>query len=188
MPLLLLLLLLVPALLLFMVVLVPFGVRRRYRSGIRRRLVRRRFVAFNLFGFSVSAMMLVVSSAITAIWDPRALAAVALGMVIGALVAGLGLWLADWDDDLDSRDRWQLYVTPNRWIVTLVYVVVVSRILYSLWRTLALIARRTSEESLVVEAGVAGSLAAGAFFLAYHLAFWAGAGLYLSRARRATKS
>ena len=178
--LLLLLLLLVPALLVFSALMVPIGIRRRYRAGSRRQPVNRAAVAFALFGFSTSTAVLAASSLVTAIWDPRAILGSAAGFGTGLLTGALGMALANWETATDSRDRLRLYVTPKKWLVFLVYVVVAARVLYSLARAIMLIGR-TGEESLLVEAGVAGSLAAAAFFLAYNLCFTAGVGWKLRR-------
>ena len=163
-------LLLVPVLLvLLMVALIPISIVQRYRVGTSRQRARGWLAAINLVGLALSAGMFLVSAAIASVWVPAALTYTAAGLAGGMLLGVIGLWLTRWEPKIDA-----LYYTPNRWLVLSITLVVTARIGYSFWRGWQSWQAGMSGGSWFVEAGVAGSMAAGAIVLGYYLAFWFG--------------
>jgi hypothetical protein len=162
--------------LIMVLVLVPLGVIRRYRSGTARRLARPWLAAFNAAVFGVSVALLLASATLIGFWAPGAIAAALKGTAIGAALGIVGLALARWETRGPS-----LFYTPNRWLILAITLVVVIRISLTLWRAGQAWQMRDDRQSWLAEAGVAGSLAAGAVAITYYLIFWCGVWL---RARR----
>lgn len=173
--------LLVLALLVFVllapVVLLPLSIVQRYRVGTARRPARAWVATLNAAGFSLSAVVGVVVAAITSWWAPGALTATAGGLVLGALLGSAGLLLSRWESQGGI-----LHFTPNRWLVLAVTVLVVARLGYGVWRGWHAWGV-AADQSWLAEAGVAGSLAAGAVVIGYGLAFWTGVRWRIGRRR-----
>src|SRR5690606_30422814 len=91
-------LLLVPfALLLLLALLLalwPLGLWLRFRSGRARRRAHPLWVAFNAWALSVSGGLLLAGAALAGIWIEGAGWNAAAGMLAGAALGALGLWLA----------------------------------------------------------------------------------------------
>jgi len=77
-----------------------------------------------------------------------------------------------------------LHYTPNRWLVLTVTLVVVSRMLYGVWRAWHTWHSTPDDASWLAASGAAGSLAAGAVVLGYYLMYWAGIRSRLNHHRR----
>lgn len=165
MPLLLLLVLVVLA----VIALIPISVVQRYRLGVSRQRARGWLIGFNLAGLTLSVALFLVSAAFTTIWVPDALTYTAGGLAAGAALGIVGLWSTRWEPGLDA-----LHFTPNRVLVLGITVVVTARLLYGFWRAATAWRLGGEGESWIAQAGVAGSMAAGAVVLGYYLAYWLG--------------
>jgi hypothetical protein len=166
-------LLLVPVLvllaLLTVLALIPLALVQRYRVGTSRQRARGWLATINLVGLTLSAVLFLVSAALTTIWVPGAFTYAAAGFCGGLALGIVGLWLTRWE-----RSASALHYTPNRTVVLGMMLVVAGRIVYGLWRGWESWRAGLHGESWVVQAGVAGSLAAGAVVLGYYLAYWIG--------------
>lgn len=161
------------------VVAIPLAMIQRYRIAASRRKARGWLATINVVAFSISGAILVVMSALTSLWEPRALPYVAAGLASGGLLGWFALRLGRWEESPDG-----LFVTPPRWLVLGILLVVTARIGYGFWRAWATLSAGAGDDSWLAEAGVAGSLAAGAVVLGYFLAFWVGVKRRLGRYRR----
>jgi hypothetical protein len=177
---------LVPLLLLFVLVilaviaLVPLTIVQRYRMGTSRQRARGWLASINLVGLALSAVLFLVSAAVTSIWVPDALVYTAAGLAGGCALGILGLLLTRWE-----RLPGALYYTPNRLLVLGVTLVVTARLFYGFWRGWHTWRLGVEEGSWIAAAGVAGSMAAGAVVLGYYLAYWLGVRRQLRKAGRA---
>jgi len=152
------------------VALLPLTLVLRYRAGTARRLSRGWVAAINTVAFGISATLFLCTSALTNVWVPRAFAAALLGMSVGAALGIVGLAVTRWE-----RTSAGLYYTPNRWLVLTITLVILARLGYGFWRFFhAWRFMSGGDESWLVAAGIAGSLAAGASVVGYYLAYWVG--------------
>ena len=168
MPLLLLPLLIVLALA-TVVALIPLSLIQRYRVGTSRQRARGWLAAINLTGLAVSAVLFLISAALTSIWIPGALIYTAGGLGVGLVLGMVGLWLTRWEGSTIA-----LHYTPNRLLVLGMMLIVGSRVLYGLWRAWESWSAGLRGQSWLVDAGVRESMAAGAVVLGYYLAYWSG--------------
>ena len=90
------------------------------------------------------------------------------------LAAGVLLGVARAGDDAVGGVARTLHYTPNRWLVLFVTLIVSARVLYGLFRSLALAQAGFAGHDLVMAFGVPESLAAGATVIGYYLAYNAG--------------
>jgi hypothetical protein len=171
-----LLLLLVP---LVAIALMPLMLVQRYRAGKARRLARPWVATLNVAVMAFSAMFFLGAAAFTAIWISRAFAGAALGMAAGMLLGGFGLVMTRWEATPRS-----LHYTPNRWPVLIVTLLVSARVLYGLFRALAVASTGRSGADLVTAFGVPESLAAGGAVIGYYFAYNAGVRWRISRWQR----
>jgi hypothetical protein len=171
-----LLLLLVP---IIAIALMPLMLLQRYRAGKARRLARPWVATLNLALMTFSAVFFLSAAAFTTIWISRAFAGAALGMAAGVIFGGLGLALTRWEATPRS-----LHYTPNRWPVLVVTLLVSARVLYGLFRSIAVASAGVSGGDLVSAFGVPESLAAGAAVIGYYLAYNAGLRWRISRWQR----
>lgn len=163
-------LLLIPVLIvLAVIVLIPVGIVRRYQVGTSRQKARGWIVTLNLFGLGISTALFLIASLVTSIWVPDVLIYTAGGLAGGAMLGLLGLVLTRWEPGLDA-----LRYTPNRPLVLVLTLVITARILYGFWRSWESWRAGLSGQSWFVDAGVAGSMAAGAVVLGYYFTYWLG--------------
>ena len=165
MPLLLIVLLLFVA----VIVLIPVGLLRRYRVGTSRQRARGWLATINIAGLAISAILLLVSASVMNVWVPAALRYTAAGLLAGVLLGVVGLWLTRWEIGPAT-----IHYTPNRQLILVLTLAVTARLLYGVWRMWESWRRGLAGQSWFVEAGVAGSLAAGAVVVGYYLTFWIG--------------
>jgi hypothetical protein len=170
------LLLLAVLVILAIVALIPISIVQRFRVGISRRQARAWVAALNLIALLLSIVLVLTGAWITSRWLPEALTYTAGGLGVGAVLGLLGVALTRWER-VDRR----LFYTPNRWLVTLITLVVTARVLYGFWRTWE--AWRASIEAMswVAASGLAASMSAGAVVLGYYAIYWVGIWI---RARR----
>jgi len=147
------------------IALMPVMLIQRYRTGKARRLARPWVATLNL----VSAIFFLASAAFTTIWIPQAFTGAAMGLAAGVVLGGLALVITRWEPTPRT-----LHYTPNRWLVLIVTLLVSARVLYGLFRSLAMARAGFSGTELVTAFGVPESLAAGATVIGYYLAYNAG--------------
>jgi hypothetical protein len=152
-----------------LVLATPFLLYLRYRTGTMRRRGREWVANVNLASLGLSAALLVWVAALTTFWVPHAFSYSLAGLLAGSLLGFLGLALTRWE--MTPRG---LHYTPNRWLVLLVTLAVITRLLYGLWRLWHAWRAAPSDGSWLASAGVAGSIAVGALVVGYYLAYFAG--------------
>ena len=157
-----------------LVLATPFLLYLRYRTGTMRRRGRKWVANVNLASLGLSAALLVWVAALTTLWVPHAFSYSLAGLIAGSLLGFLGLALTRWE--ITPRG---LHYTPNRWLVLLVTLAVVTRLLYGLWRIWHAWRAAPSDGSWLASAGVAGSMAVGALVIGYYLVYFAGVRLRL---------
>lgn len=154
---------------LFAVVMLPFTLVFRYRSGTRRRRARVWVATLNAASLAVSATIFLVSAAIATRFIPYSFTFATAGLACGAILGLLGLVLTRWE-----REGPSLYFTPNRLLVLAVTLVVTLRIAYGFWRGWHTWRAAQEGTSWIAAIGIPGSLAAGAVVIGYYLVYWAG--------------
>jgi hypothetical protein len=152
-----------------LVLAMPFLLYLRYRTGTMRRRGRKWVANINLASLGLSAALLVWVAALTTFWVPRAFSYSLAGLAAGSLLGLLGLVSTRWE--MTSRG---LHYTPNRGLVLLVTLAVVTRLLYGLWRIWHAWRAAPSDGSWLASAGVAGSMAVGAVVVGYYLVYFTG--------------
>ncbi|HXG90655.1 MAG TPA: hypothetical protein VNJ02_20235 [Vicinamibacterales bacterium] len=155
--------------LLAMIALLPLALVQRYRVGTARTLARRWLVSINLVGVCVSLLSLLLGAALSNIWIPRAFVAALVGALVGAALGAVGLAMTRWE-----RSAATLHYTPNQWLVLTITLAVTARLLYGLWRLWQVWQTGAVSGDWLVDAGAAGSIAAGAVVLGYYAVFWFG--------------
>ena len=160
------------------VALIPVALVQRYRVGTARRAARAWVVGLNLFAVAVSTAIFLAGAAVTAIWVPNAFTYSLMGLTAGCVLGAAGLALSRWEPGPHA-----LHYTPNRPLVLAITLIVTARVLYGFWRGWRTWRAGVEGTSLLVTAGVAGSLAAGAVVLGYYLIYWAGVRRRLKRHR-----
>ena len=163
------------------VVLLPVSIVQRYRVGTARRPARAWVASLNIVGFLVSAVTILVTAAITTFWVLSALPVTALALMGGAAVGLLGLALSRWESEAGV-----MYFTPNRWLVLALTLLVLARLAWGGWRAWQAWSLWGGQAGWLSQAGVSGSLAAGALLVGYGLGFWAGVRWRIAR-RRASR-
>lgn len=161
---------------LIVLLLIPLGIAltplllvQRYRVGTSRQRARGWLITINVAGLALSALLFLVTAAITNVWVPQAFVYALGGFAAGLGLGVLGLAATRWEMGADA-----VHYTPNRWLVLAIMVVVTSRLLYGLWRAWQAWRFTDDDTGWLAAAGVAGSLAAGAVVLGYYLAYWLG--------------
>ena len=160
------------------IALMPVALVLRYRTGTARRTARGWVVTTNLVGIAVSTVIFLAGAAVTAYWVPDAFRYSLVGLGVGCALGIAGLALSRWE----PGPRGLIY-TPNRWLVLGITLMVTARILFGFWRGWQTWRAGVEGTSLLVSAGVAQSLAAGAVVLGYYLIYWAGVRRRLRRHR-----
>lgn len=133
MPLLILVPLLVLGFAVLMLVLMPFGIWQRYRTGTARRRAYPWLVRLNAWLLLVSTALFLASAWMTGHWVAHASRYAVGGLLLGALLGIVGAWTTRFEHTPD-----RLHYTPNRWLVLALTLLVIVRIvlgLWQLWRT-----------------------------------------------------
>ena len=118
-----------PLVVLALVALIPISLVQRYRMGTARQRARGWLAAINIVGLTLSAVMFLISAAVTNVWVPSALLYTAAGLVGGSVLGAIGLWLTRWEPSAGA-----LHYTPNRLLVLMLTLVITARIFYGFWR------------------------------------------------------
>lgn len=119
------------------VVLLPLSLFQRYRLGKARRRVHRWVLRLNAILLPLSMLSLLLGAWLAGFWHPawvgghapawlHALAGLGAGWMLGLL--GLKLTRFEW---VEGR----LYITPNRWLILGLTVLVAARLLAFAWQT-----------------------------------------------------
>lgn len=165
------------------IVLLPVSIIQRYRVGTARRPARAWVATLNIVGFTVSTAMILVTATITALWVPNALPVTAAALLAGGLIGMLGLTLSRWESQAGV-----MFFTPNRWLVLALTLLVLARLAWGGWRAWQAWSLWGGQAGWLSQAGVSGSLAAGALLVGYGLGFWAGVRWRIARRRAARLS
>ena len=178
MPILLVVLLLL-GLVAFSIVSIPFGLLLRYRAGTARRRARWWIASLNLYAATISAVILLATSAVSNAWIPRAFVYTAAGLGAGFLLGVIGLLMTRWE--ISSRS---MYYTPSRLLILGITLVVIGRISFGLWRGWHAWHSTPADQSWLAASGAAGSLGAGALVLGYYVVYWLGLRRRINRLAR----
>lgn len=170
---------LVVLVLLIAIALTPLALLQRYRAGTMRRRGRRWIATLNIVTLAISAAMLLSSAAATSLWVPWTLTYTAAGLGSGAILGVVGLALTRWEPGAQA-----VYYTPNRWLVLGVTLIVAARVLWGFVRGWLTWRAGVEGAPLLVAAGVAGTMAAGAVVVGYYLLFWVGVRSRVKRLER----
>jgi len=127
-PILLLLLLIVLGVALLALLLLPVSLWARYRNGRARRRVQGWVVRTNAWLFALSAPLFLASAWLASLWQAQALRDGCYGLLAGACLGLVGLWLTRFE-----HDEAGFHFTPNRWVVLALILVVTARIAVGLW-------------------------------------------------------
>jgi hypothetical protein len=130
MPLLLLLPIALLALVALWLVLLPVSLWARYASGRARRRAQGWVVRGNAWLLAIALPIFLLSSWFATYWMDDALRDAGLGLLVGAVIGIVGVWLTRFE-----RDAKGLVYTPNRWLVLVLTTIVALRILAGLWMT-----------------------------------------------------
>ena len=155
--------------LVFTLLMIPFSLVMRYRTGTSRQMARGWVATANVVSIGISVVLLLASAAVTAFWVPNAFTYTLAGMAGGCVLGLLGLALSRWEPTAHA-----LHFTPNRWLVLAILLVVTTRIGYGFWRAWSTWGSTPDESSWLAAAGIAGSMGAGAVVVGYYLVFWTG--------------
>jgi len=165
MPLLLIPFLLLGGVLLF-ALLLPFSLLQRYRMGRARRRAIPWIVGLNAWGLLVSALGYLGGAWISSHWVPATLVWAVCGLGAGMVLGIFGLWTADFEPTPRG-----LYLTPNRWLVLALTLLVALRLadgLWTAWQQWHASAGMPMADLLDAHASL---LAVGGVLLGYYLAF-----------------
>jgi hypothetical protein len=155
--------LLVVALVLLWLLLMPFALWQRYRSGRSRRRAVRWVATLNAWSLLVSVVLFLFGAWVAGYWVDAALAHAGAGLLAGMLLGVVGLALTRFEATSQG-----VFYTPNRWFVLGLTLLVAARIGYGLYRM---------EQAWVGDAHAAwlaqqGSvLAVGGLLLGHYLAY-----------------
>ena len=157
--------LLVLALFALWLVLLPLSLWARYRSGRARRRAQGWMVRGNAWLAAASVPIFIVSSWVTTRWVPDALRDALIGLLAGAMLGIVSLWLTRFE-----RDGQTLWYTPNRWLMLALTTLVAMRIVAGLWVGFRHLASHTpSELAAWLDAGAWAAIAG--LFLGYGVAY-----------------
>ena len=121
--------LLVVALVLLWLLLMPFALWQRYRTGRSRRRAVRWVVTLNAWSLLASVVLFLSGAWIAAYWVDAALAHAGAGLLAGMVLGVIGLALTRFEATSQG-----VFYTPNRWLVLALTLVVAARIGYGLYR------------------------------------------------------
>ena len=157
--------LLVVGLVLLWALLLPLLLVQRYRLGKARRRQFGWVVAANAWTALPSAVLFLLGAWASGHWIPGALAWAAAGLGLGIVLGGVGLLTSRFERLADG-----LYLTPNRWLVLGLTLLVAARIALGLWQAWA---HWRHGAGFVDNAGMAGPgsvIAVGGVLLGYFVA------------------
>ncbi len=151
------------------VVMLPFSIVQRYRTGTARRIGRPWVASLNVLMLSLSAYLFLIAASFASFWAPNALPYSFAGLLCGIALGFVGLRLTRWESTAGG-----LHYTPPRILVLLITVVVTVRVFYGFWRAWHAWHIAGAGGSWLAHVGAAGSLAMGAGVLGYYFTYWCG--------------
>ena len=151
------------------IVLAPIGLVQRYRTGTRRRKVRRWLAGMNVAALLLSIALFLGGALITARWVPDALIYSFGGLVAGCLLGFVGLRVTRWENEAGA-----LYYTPNQLLILAITLLVAGRLGYGMWRMWHSWAARGQGGAWIENSGLAGSIGASGIIIGYSLIYWLG--------------
>ena len=107
----------------------PIGLWQRYRLGRARRKARPWLVAFNAVVLLVSTLLFLLGAGVAGMWIEGALPNALLGLLAGAALGGVGLWLTRFEDGNDS-----VHYTANAWLILALTLLVALRVALGAWQ------------------------------------------------------
>jgi hypothetical protein len=122
---------------------------------------------------------LLVTAALSSVWIPGSFTYTSSGLALGCALGLVGLRLTRWESTPNT-----LHYTPNRWLVFSITFAVGLRLCFGVVRAWRLWHARHEVGSWFAEAGLAGSMAAGAVVLGYYLMYWAGVWILANKHRQ----
>jgi len=152
-----------------LIALLPLSLVQRYRVGTARRPARGWLATINVAALIVSAVIFLISSALTNVWVPNAFVYTLSGLLAGCALGVLGLAVTRWETTPAA-----LYYTPSRVLVLAITLVVTARVAYGFWRGWYAWRAFGDDPSWLVASGAAGAMAAGAVVVGYYLSYWLG--------------
>lgn len=164
---------------LLVIALIPISIVQRYRMGTVRRLARGWVASLNVATFGLSAVLFLLSAALTSVWVPRAFGFTLAGLGLGCVLGVVGLLVSRWEPTPRA-----LYYTPNRWLILALTLVVAARIFYGFARAWHAWQGTQDLSSWIAASEAAHSMAAGATVLGYYLMFWIGVRRQVTRYQR----
>jgi hypothetical protein len=156
-------------LILLVIVLMPLTLVQRYRVGTSTRQARSWVATANVVAMAFSIALFMMTAAVMTAFVAGVFTYALLGLLTGGALGILGVWWSRWDAAGET-----LRYTPNRWLVLAITLVVTSRVAYGVWRAFAAWQTSPNDSSWIAQAGLGGSLAAGAVVLGYYLMYWSG--------------
>jgi hypothetical protein len=112
--------------------LLPFSLWARYRSGRARRRAQGWVVRGNAWLFLLSVPLFLAPAWLASHWWPQAGRDALLGLLAGIALGAIGLLLTRFEHDADG-----FHFTPNRWVVLALILIIAARIAAGLWLALA---------------------------------------------------
>lgn len=129
----------VALLLVLWVLLLPLSLFQRYRSGKARRRVQRWALRLNAVLLLLSVGSLLLTASLSGLWHPEWSASATrgpawlhalVGLAAGSALGTAGVWLTRIE-----RVEGRLYITPNRWLVLGLTLLVTARLLAFAWQS-----------------------------------------------------
>src|SRR3954452_16548239 len=117
------------ALLALIALALPLSIIGRYRAGTARRRARPLLALVNTISIGISAVLFLVTAAVSSAWVPGAFSYTAGGLGGGLMLGLVGLRLTRWEATSQS-----LHYIPNRWLVLAITVGVSLRLGFGFWR------------------------------------------------------
>lgn len=111
------------------VVLLPFGLVQRYRSGSARRPLRPWLLQLNAWLLVLSVVLFLGGAALSSLWIAGAFVHGALGLLAGVALGIAGLWIARFERTPSGE-----FVTPNRALALALVLLLAARIALGIWQ------------------------------------------------------
>ena len=148
----------------------------RYRAGTARRQARRWVATLNLWMTSLSAVFFLFFTFLLSFWVGSAFRYAFIGMLVGAILALLGLALTRWESQPEG-----LFYTPSRWLAFIIILAIAARVAYGWWRAAHSGGSALGDHWFITASGTQLSLAIAAGVIGYYLVYSIGVRLRLRR-------
>ena len=148
----------------------------RYRAGTARRQARRWVATLNLWMTSLSAVFFLSFTFLLSFWVGSAFRYAFIGMLVGAILALLGLALTRWESQPEG-----LFYTPSRWLAFIIILAIAARVAYGWWRAAHSGGSALGDHWFITASGTQLSLAIAAGLIGYYLVYSIGVRLRLTR-------